>query len=120
LSTLSANKPAYSLGYIVSLATRIFFMVLMGITLIKPLEAFIFNKSVSNGLRDVAKEKIDMDQGKSKAYYDTEIKNVENELTKLKEQLDEGRILTEGADFNFLNEKKLMLLKERDKTIAET
>lgn len=119
LSTLSAKKPAYSFGYLISLATRILFMVLMGITLIKPLEAFIFNKTVSNGLINVANERIKIDQGKSKAYFDAEIRNVENELTKLKQQLDEGRILTEGTDFNFLNEKKLMLLKERDKTLAE-
>jgi len=120
LSTLSANKPSYSFGYIVSLATRIAFMVLIGITLIKPFEAFIFNKSLSKRLTEVAMEKIEIDRGKYKTYFDLEIRNVENELTKLKQQLNQGRILTEGADFNFLNEKKLLLLKERDKTIAET
>ncbi|WP_127139399.1 DUF4407 domain-containing protein [Flagellimonas oceanensis] len=119
LSTLSANKPSYSFGYIVSLATRIVFMVLMGITLIKPFEAFIFNKSVSNGLTEVAMEKIEIDRGKYKTYFDIEIRNVENELTRLEQQLDYGRILTDGESFNFLNEKKLKLLNERDKTLAE-
>lgn len=119
LSTLSANKPAYSFGYLLSLATRILFMVLMGITLIKPLEAFIFNKTVSNGLTDVAKERLEIDQRKSKVYFDTEIRNVENELIKVRQQLDDGRILMEGSGLGFLNGKKLMLLKERDKTLTE-
>ncbi|MCA0958295.1 DUF4407 domain-containing protein [Muricauda ruestringensis] len=120
LSTLSANKPKYSAGYVISLFIRIVFMVLIGITLIKPLEAFIFNKSLSKGLSKVIAEKIENSSKKSDAYFDAEIASVKEELAQLSRQTNEGRISIGNEKFNFLNEKKQVLLDEKDKTLSET
>ncbi len=120
LSTLSANKPKYMAGYIISLLIRIVFMVLIGITLIKPLEALIFNKSLSKGLSKVIAKKIENSSRKSDTYFDAEIASLEEELSQLYRHANEGRISIGNEKFNFLNEKKQMLLDEKGKTLSET
>ena len=120
LSTLSANKPKYSAGYVISLFIRIVFMVLIGITLIKPLEAFIFNNSLSKGLSEVITKKIENSSKKSNMYFDAEIASVNEELSQLSRQANEGRISIGNEKFNFLNEKKQMLLDEKGRTLSET
>ena len=120
LSTLSANKPKYSAGYVISLLIRIVFMVLIGLTLFKPLEAYVLNKALSIELSKVIAEKIENNTSKSDVYFDTEIASVEEELSQLSRQTDEGRISMANIKFNFLNEKKLRLLDEKSKTLSET
>ncbi|WP_435623162.1 DUF4407 domain-containing protein [Flagellimonas sp.] len=120
LSTLSPNKPKYNTGYVMSLFIRIVFMVLVGITLIKPLEALIFKGSLSEGLSKVIAEKIENSSVKSNMYFDVQIASVEEELAQLSQQTNTGRISIGNEKFDFLNEKKQMLLNEKGSTLSET
>ncbi len=120
LSTLSAYKPKYNVGYIFSLFIRVFFMILIGITLIKPMEAYIFNKLLSEELSKVIVVKIQNSSKESLEFFNSEIAILEEELSQIRQHVNEGRISMGNEKLNFLKEKKLKLLDEKGKTLSET
>ncbi|WP_370390235.1 DUF4407 domain-containing protein [uncultured Winogradskyella sp.] len=108
--TLTPKKLSYSLGYIASLAIRIFFIVLIGLTVIKPLELILLNKHVEMEIEAFKHEKIEETMASSGAYFDEEIKNTEKELSDLISKIDENRISDSERKVEFL-ETKLKSLK---------
>lgn len=120
LSTFSADKPHYNGGYIMSLFVRVIFMALIGITLIKPLEAFIFNDLMNHELARVSSEKMVRSRDESDSYFTTEIGIVEQQLSLLEQQVMAGRISIHREAFEALATKKEHLAIEQSAMREET
>ena len=120
LSTFSADRPNYNGGYIMSLFVRLIFMALIGGTLIKPLEAWVFNDLMNNGLARVSSEKMARSMDVSDRYFLAEIGMVEHELSSLEEQVAAGRISIQEEAFAALEAKKKQLATEQSAIRKET
>lgn len=120
LSTLSTDKATYSLGYYMSLVIRILFMILIGITLIKPLEVKIFESFLTPGLNKFRTEKIISNQTKIAGYFDKEINAVKEELKNLNLQIQENRITLGRNQILLLENKRDTLIHERETILSET
>ncbi|MHA7831842.1 MAG: DUF4407 domain-containing protein [Flagellimonas sp.] len=120
LSTFSADRPNYNGGYIMSLFVRLIFMALIGVTLIKPLEAWVFNDFMNAGLARVSSEKMARSMDVSDRYFSAEIGIVEQELSSLEEQVAAGRISIQEEAFATLEAKKKQLAMEQSVMRKET
>jgi hypothetical protein len=120
LSTLSADKPAYSLGYFMSLVIRLLFMVLIGMTFIKPLEIKIFEALLTPELNKFRAIKIKDNQAKITSYFDKEINVVREELKYLGKQIQENRIILGKDQILLLETKKNSLIQEKKTILLKT
>lgn len=120
LSTFSADRPNYNGGYIMSLFVRLIFMALIGITLVKPLEAWVFYDLMNDGLARVSSEKMARSIDVSDRYFSAEIGIVEHELSSLEEQVAAGRISIQEEAFAALEAKKKQLATEQSAMRKET
>lgn len=120
LSTFSSDRPNYNGGYIISLLVRLILMALIGVTLIKPLEAWVFNDLMNDGLARVSSEKLTRSIDVSDRYFSTEIGIVEHDLSSLEEQVAAGRISIQEQAFAALEAKKKQLATEQSAMRKET
>lgn len=120
LSTFSADRPTYNAGYIISLLVRLIFMALIGLTLIKPLEAMIFSDLMNDQLTRVSQEKMVRSIDVSNRYFSVEIGKLDRELSSLKQQLTAGRISIQAESMAVLEKKRDHLTSERSAIRKET
>lgn len=120
LSTLSTDKPTYNLGYYISLVLRVLFMILIGITFIKPLEVKIFEDFLTPALNELRTEEITSNQTKITAYFNKEINAVKEELKNLNLQIQENRITLGRNQVLLLENKRDTLIYEKESILSET
>lgn len=125
--TLTAKKLKYSLGYFVSLSIRVLFIILISLTVIKPLETIILDKVVSSEVQEYKAIEIEKSLNKTALYYDKEIKNTRKELEELQEKIRENRIVDSEAKedyllkkLDFLNNDKTLQIKETKRLLNES
>jgi hypothetical protein len=120
LSTLSADKPRYSFGYFMSLVIRLLFMILIGMTFIKPLEVKVFEVLLAPELNKFRTVKIKANQAQITTYFDKEINSVTEELKYLKKQIQEDRVTISKNQTQLLEIKKNSLIQEKETILSET
>lgn len=118
--TLSAKKLAYSFGYYMSLIIRILFIILISLTVIKPLETILLDKAVSSEVDAFKAFEIKKSLNQTKLYFDKEIVIVENEIDELKKKISENRIVDPETKENFLDNKLAFLKSDKAVQLKET
>ncbi len=117
--TLAPNEFKYSFGYIVSLIVRILFILLISLTVIKPLETIFLNRFFENEVNDNKEREINDILTKTNLYYDREINNVEKELLILKNEIKDNRIIDDPSKILYLNNKLQFLKNDKKNQIGE-
>ncbi len=118
--TLSAKKLSYSFGYYVSLSIRILFIILISLTVIKPLETIILDKAVLSEVETFKCIEIKKSLNKTTFYFDKEITIVKKELDELQKKISENRIVDAETKENFLVNKLDFLKNDKTLQIEET
>lgn len=118
--TLTAKKLKYSLGYFVSLSIRILFIILISLTVIKPLETIILDKVVSSEVQVYKAVEIDKSLNNTALYYDKEITNIKKDLEELQEKISKNRIADSVTKQDYLLNKLEFLKKDKALQIKET
>ena len=125
--TLAAKKLKYGLGYFVSLSIRILFIILISLTVIKPLETIILDKIVSSEVQKFKEVEIKKSLYNTALYYDNEITNAKRELKELEEKINDNRIINpeNKKDYllkklEFLNIDKTLQIKETKRLLDES
>ncbi|WP_111682821.1 DUF4407 domain-containing protein [Winogradskyella tangerina] len=117
--TLNANKLKYSLGYFSSLGIRIFFIILISLTVIKPLELILLNEQVTTEIASIKAEKINSTLKSSELYFNNEIKYLEDELAELQQNIEDQRLSGETGEVDYLTQKIEDLKKNKSTELKE-
>ena len=120
LITIAANPNKKQIGYLISLFFRICFMLLLGLTIIKPMETLLFKRKLNTEIAYLKVDEIKQAKTKTATYFDTEISITEREITRIKKQLEEGRILINPNEIFQLEIKKNQLILDKSLLIKET
>lgn len=120
LITISTKSKSQRLGHFFALIVRISFVLLIGLTIIKPLETLPFKSMVDIELAYLKVPMIENAITKTNAYFDKEIKTTENQMVLLKKQAKEGRIADDPNQINYLEKRKVALVRDKETLIAET
>ena len=118
--TLAPKKLKYSFGYFVSLSIRVLFIILISLTIVKPLETILLHETVSNEVNSLKALEIEESLCKTELYYDTEIATTEKELQGLQEKIIDNRIVNAVSKEEYLIKKLDQLKKEKTTQIEET
>lgn len=118
--TLAPKRLKYSLGYFVSLAIRTSFIILISLTVVKPLELMIFEKKINNEISTIKENEIAKFVNETANYYNEEICLVDQELNDLKEKLASNGVIDSHDKLNYLSNKLAFLKKDKDFQIHET
>jgi hypothetical protein len=118
--SLTAKKLKYSFGYFVALSIRISFIILISLTVIKPLEAILLGNILSDEVKTHKAIEIEKSLNKTKIYYDNEIANINKELKDLQIKISEKRIVDSITNKNFLLNKLVFLKNDKTLQINET
>lgn len=118
--TLAAKKLAYSFGYYVSLAIRVLFIILISLTVIKPLETIMLEKAVSSEVLIYKNIEIEKSLNKTALYFDNEIVLVENELKELQTKIADKRIVYGKTKESFFVNKLEFLRNDKTLQLQET
>ncbi|MFS4445391.1 DUF4407 domain-containing protein [Maribacter sp. 2307UL18-2] len=120
LITISTNPDKKGIGYFVSLSCRICFMLLLGLTIIKPLETLILKRALDLELAYLKVGEIDKATRKTAAHFDDAIDVSDSDIKALKEQLVSGRIRISQDKLDQIESKKQKLLNDKKALIEET
>ena len=120
LITISTNPNKKGLGYIISLCCRICFMLLLGLTIIKPMEALILKSTLDLELAYLKVNEIDTAIRKTEAHFDDAILSYDQDMLTLNKQLISGRIEISKEKLERINTKKQKLLNDKKVLIQET
>ncbi|ARV08187.1 hypothetical protein BTO05_00470 [Winogradskyella sp. PC-19] len=118
--TLSSQKLKYSFGYFVSLGIRLVFIMLIGLTVIKPLELIIFDTVFSKGIEDAKQQKIEKALNKTATYFETEITNTEKALKDFRVKIETQRLVNYQTKEKSLTDKIEFLKADKTQQIKET
>lgn len=120
LITISTNPNKKGMGYFISVCCRICFMLLLALTIIKPLETLILKSTLTIEMAYLKVEEIDMAATKTAAHFDDALKLNEEEIKRLNQQLSNGRIEIHKAKIDQLQNKKQKLFNDKKSLIEET
>lgn len=120
LITISANPNRKGTGYIISFFFRICILLLLGLTIIKPIETLLLKKTLEIELAYLKFDEIKQVKAKTAAYFDTAIASNDRELIRIKQQLADGRIKTSLDKIEELEAKKQKLVLDKETLIKDT
>ncbi len=120
LITISANPNRKGVGYISSFFIRISILLLLGLTIIKPIETLILRRSLNIELAHLKVDEIKKATIQTAAYFDNEIASNDHELIRQQELLKDGRIKNNIKRIELLKAKTLKLELDKKELIEET
>ncbi|WP_289064193.1 DUF4407 domain-containing protein [uncultured Zobellia sp.] len=120
LITISANPNKRAIGYLISLVFRIGIMILLGLTIIKPIETLFLKNTLAIELAHVKHEEIKQATAKTAAHFDAAIALNDRELNRINQQLIDGRIQISPDKIEQLKSKKLKLISDKKALIEDT
>lgn len=120
LITIATNQKKKGIGYLISLCFRICFMLLLGLTIIKPIETLILKRMLALELAYLKVDEIDKAKIKTSAHFDKAIAANKREIKRLNEQLASGRIEISTHKLEQLEVKELKLINDKNVLIEET
>jgi len=120
LITISTNPSKKGLGYVISFCFRICFMLLLGLTIIKPFEILILKKTLAVEVAYLKVEEINQAIAKTAGHFDEAITSNNLEIKRLNEHFTAGRIEIGKDKLDQLKAKKQKLLSDKQGLIEET
>lgn len=117
--TLAPNKLKYSFGYSASLIVRVLFILLISLTVIKPLETIILSNVFEKEVNQNKEKEINNSISKTNLYYNREINNIEKDLLTLKKEIKEKRIIDDQTKVQYLIDKLEFLRTDKKNQIEE-
>ncbi|WP_350289821.1 DUF4407 domain-containing protein [uncultured Croceitalea sp.] len=120
LVTIAAKTNRKGIGYFVSVSCRILFMLLLGLSIIKPLETLYLQEELTIELGQLKNREIQMAQKNTANYFDVSITEQSEKINNLKEQIEEGRIKINYAKLVQLNNIKKQLINDKTTAIIKT
>ncbi len=120
LVTIAAKTNRKGVGYFVSVSCRILFMLLLGLSIIKPLETLYLQENLTTALGQLKNKEIQMAQKNIANYFDVSISEQREKTKNLNEQIEEGRIKINDAKIVQLNKKKQQLINDKTTAIIKT
>lgn len=120
LITISTNPIKKGLGYLISLGCRICFMLLLGLTIIKPLETLILKRTLDLEIAYLKVKEINKAISKTAAHFDDALATHDQDMKILNEQLTNGRIQIDKGKLDQIEINKQKLLNDKKALIQET
>tara|TARA_R110000744_G_scaffold812_4_gene3069 strand:- start:16483 stop:17454 length:972 start_codon:yes stop_codon:yes gene_type:complete len=120
LITISANPNRKGVGYITSFFIRICILLLLGLTIIKPIETLLLKRKLNLELAHLKFDKIKKATIQTAAYFDSEIASNDDELNRQQLLLTDGRIKNNSNRIELLKAKKIKLELDKKELIEET
>ncbi|WP_282050230.1 DUF4407 domain-containing protein [Maribacter aquivivus] len=120
LITISANPNRKGVGYITSFLIRISILLLLGLTIIKPIETLLLKRTLNIELAHLKVDEIKKATIQTAAYFDDEIASNNQELIRQKQLLADGRIKNNSNRVELLEAKKAKLLLDKKILIVDT
>lgn len=120
LITISANPNRKGVGYITSFLIRISILLLLGLTIIKPIETLLLKRTLNIELAHLKVDEIKKATIQTAAYFDDEIASNNRELIRQKQLLADGRIKNNSNRVELLEAKKAKLFLDKKVLIEDT
>lgn len=120
LITISTNPIKKGLGYFISLCCRICFMLLLGLTIIKPIETLILKRTLDLEIAYLKVEEINKAISKTAAHFDDALATHNQDVKILNEQLASGRIQIDRDKLDQIEINKQRLINDKKTLIEET
>ncbi|TLF44827.1 DUF4407 domain-containing protein [Maribacter aurantiacus] len=120
LITISGNSNKVGTGYSISILFRIFIVLLLALTVIKPLETVMLKRTLNREIASLKVKEIKKAKGKIMTLFDAQISSNQENLDKIKEQFTSGRIQNGLAKIQLLEAKIQKLIDDKNSELEIT